>query len=166
MGLDVSINLIVGVPLLHLGEIEEEIEHRKLVTPFGEPTNQQAEIRRLYLSTSKHRYFIGDNVHNILSQYTSNKEKIDYDFEEEMLPNDEYEEWLHWGDYAVRDGIIIGKAIKPTIKYPEGYARLQQFLGTNPEQIQVAMPIVATFLSERFGYMGQLFVIAQVNYSY
>ncbi len=162
MGLDVSTYLIVGVPLVNLGEIEEEIEHIQMMSPLGKPTGQQAKIRRIYLSTNNHRYLIGSNEETIGSQYGNSR--IDFFFDQ-MLSEEE-SEWLFRGGNDDQTGTVIGKPIKSMIKNPDEYARLQQFSASSLEQIQDAMPQVAKFLLDRFDYKGTLFIFAFASYSY
>lgn len=163
MGLDISVNLIIGVPLLRLGSIEREEESRQLVNGLGEPKGRPVTLRNIYLMAKNgKRFLIGSNVRSLAD---GGRDRIEFRFYELFGSDEEVDDWLWQSDYeGDLEQVIVGRVPKPIdmleIRRREAY---KIFRSDETETIQDE---VKKKLMEAFGYSGEVYIIAQVAYSY
>jgi len=167
MGLDVSVNLLVGVRLLDLGELETTAKSIELTNKLGRKIGRSAVLQQECLKTPHGRFLLGSNEDSLSSDYSS--DRIQY-FYHELLgiseidaDEDLYYRWIHESDSGP-DQVIVGQAVA-TIQGP--YAGMSGYFKAAHES-SIAEAIVETKreLQERFGYQGPVYVVAQAHYSY
>lgn len=159
MGLDVSVVLIVGVPLAVIGPEEEETEQARTTDRLGKPTGKMVTIRRAYFcAPNGQRFLVGSNEQGVLED----DNEIGYE-----LALGLEDEWVHVsdGENLAPDTAIIGLQVEPEIKL-DNDDRHEGFRGAQTGQIVTTTERVKTELFQRFGYTGPVYVVALAGYSY
>jgi len=159
MGLDVSNNLIVGIPLLSLGIIQEKSEVKQLVDPLGNPKERVSLEYRYLVAHNGSRYLIGSNEYNISTGW-SDRIKWSYD---KLFSADE-SKWCHYSDTGEPGEVIVG--LIPESIMSSAIGRYQYFDITQLDIIVDMIPIVREYLKDKFGWDGTPFVISMTSYSY
>lgn len=159
MGLDISISLIVGVPLSALGTEREEEQRTQTTDRLGRPTGESVVIRNAYFDTLNDLHIlIGSNEQRILN----GDDEIEYTFSSLLEDN-----WIHAADWeqATLDDIIVGLRVTSEID-SEVDDRHAGFEGARIASILATANTVQEELSQRFGYTGEIYTIALASYSY
>lgn len=164
MGLDVSVYLLIGVPLLKLGSIQEDGKSIQPVNALGKPRGRPVTLRNIYLvAKNGEAFFIGSNEDSIADR---DRDESEFHYSELFNSDDESDNWIWQSDYeGGPKQVIIGRALKP-IETPEEYKRYEAHKIVEIDEIEKARADVATRLEERFGYSGKIYIIAHVSYSY
>lgn len=163
MGLDVSVHLVIGVPLLCLGSIQEEGQSKQLVNGFGEPKGRPVTLNTVYLVTKNGRSFvIGSNEHSLAD---GRRNRVGFHFGELFDSDEEIENWIWQSDYGGGPGqVIIGRALKPI--ETKGIGRHETHKIIRIDEVKAIQAEVKLKLMDLFGYSGEVYLIPQVSYSY
>lgn len=163
MGLDVSVYLLIGVPLLRLGSIEDEEQSKQLVDGFGEPKGRPVTVRNIYLvAKNNRRFLIGSNARSLAD---GNRDKIDFRFYELFDSDEEVCDWLWQSDYeGDKEQVIVGRALKSIEAMKIGRCETHKIIRI--DEVGVIQAKVEKKLKEKFGYSGEVYLIPQVSYSY
>ncbi len=162
MGLDVYTNLIVGVPLIELGTLDQQVERVDLVDPLGNLTGESTNLRQVYFSSLNGRTsLVGSNKGSIESYL----DRVRYFYHELFDTEDEKDDWFHCSDYEKGiDQRIVG--LLPESIKGSADGRYESFSASRFGSIQITLSKVRKFLKERFGYIDEVYIISLTHYSY
>jgi len=162
MGFDVSTSLIVGVPLLNLGNLQEETKQRTSFDRLGKPNGTVIIKQVFFTALNDTRSLIASNKESIARRFVDN-DLLVY-FYDKLIEDDE-NDWFHQSDGDGGPGqVVIG--LKPeSIKGPE-LERYESFDVVHLQAIQDLLSKVSENLKTKFGYIGEIYIISQTNYSY
>ncbi len=157
MGLNVSIKLIVGVPLLSLGSVKEEAREVTLTDALGKPTGESATLKEIYfVALNDTRYLIASNEQHIANGWGD----VVVEYFYHQLPS----HYQSNGNGGLPEQVIVGEEIETISSGPQ-MDRFETFTISNIKSVQDLFPKVAYWIKETFGYVGEIFVIAQAGYS-
>ncbi len=166
MGLDISTELIVGVPLLQIGKIEERSRQVPTTNKLGKPTGRSSLLKEEYfIDSSDFNCLIGSNEESISDGTYSSFEYNYQNLLNERKEDPEESDWIHSSDFQGHpDLVVIGLSIKGEKGREMG--RYESFLCVNQEKIDEAIPLVKVYLNSEFGYHDEVYVISFPIYSY
>lgn len=169
MGLDISVSLIVGVPLSALGAVEEEAERKQTTDGLGRPAGKSVILKTVYFRTSNNlRFLIGTNEEHALNGKPDQIEyHLDSLWEIEKGDVDTENNWFHTSDWdqVTLDTVIVGLQVDSEID-SEVDDRHAGFEGAQMSNVQATVERVQAEISQRFGYTGKVYVLALAGYSY
>ena len=157
MGLSARVCLIVGVRLKDLGDIR--VEHKKYDRiRFGKVEGQDVKDYHILTTPNANDYCVATGENN---------KWHGGDFSTMFSTDAEAEEWVHLCQYSHVYGYLIGLEVGPDIDGDEGeYVDLQSFKGSRLINVIGTIDKVKMYLKRRFGYEGDVYVIAYPSYSY
>ena len=165
MSIGMSMQVLLGVPLLKLCEITTEIKEVQLTNILGEFTGEQITVIYKYLETpTGHKYLMSTNKSNIGSE--SQQSDTIYLYEELFADEAEpYEsDWLHrsHSDCELSE-VIIGLYVNNSRvdAYGDDIFGISIIDDTVIEETRSK---VGKYLFDRFGYTGKVYLISQLIY--
>lgn len=164
MGLDVSISLIIGVPLLDLGKLETKRQTVAFTDHLGRPTGKNGESRQVFFRVKNQtRYLVGNNDKWLQSGYEGERGRIDFTYEDFPLGGDD---WYHCSDYEDNkpEDVVIGLSVE-SVEGP-GIAGFEAFKKATFDDIGRTEVRVKQELEKQFGYSGPVYAFVMALYSY
>lgn len=154
MGLNVSVSLVVGVPLTSLGEVVEEVKTYDVTNRIGRKTGRTAKVKSIYLKTKNDCIKIGSNESDVVG--TGWRVGMDWFFYN--IVGEENDHLIHLSDWSRGpSNAVIGLQVGDSS---------ESLISLEIQDIRDVFDEVREYLIAKFGYTGNIYVNAICNYSY